>query len=461
MHAMRTVIVLVLAAGAVVAMVLDWRGRDRAPQSTTSTARLLPAEALPIDHVTRITLRRAGEIPLVFERSGVNWRQVEPFAHPMDPFSIRQLMVQVTELEAMHSMKIDALPGDGALERLSLDPPLAEISYEWPQERLVLQLGRRSMAGRAYVRVSDDDRVHVVRHHLHERAVETDPKEWRDRTIFQDAGADSERIEWEQGGVRRFALLRDRRQWKMVEPARTRVDAAELDRLLNDLGRARLGGFLLDQPSQADLEKFGLANPGLVLSVHTAPRASAEGANGRPPIVQRLLVGARVGAATQDRFGLVEGRAVVVRVPAAVLGALFRAPSSMAAATASGTNPADVKAIVLRTSSHELRLERDLDRWRAPVFGNGEVSAALVQELLHQLTGLRATEVEIAEYPQQLEIASITFHGFDARPIDTVRVAREGTDGRWALENGDGVLRIYPPAMKIRMTAEDFNLPAQ
>jgi hypothetical protein len=81
-----------------------------------------------------------------------------------------------------------------------------------------------------------------------------------------------------------------------------------------------------------------------------------------------------------------------------------------------------------------------------------------VEELLRQLTMLQGSAVEFREYPRDLEVATITLYGFDAKPIDTVRVAQEKDNGRWALENGDNVLRIFPPALKLSLTAEDFGL---
>ena len=100
---------------------------------------------------------------------------------------------------------------------------------------------------------------------------------------------------------------------------------------------------------------------------------------------------------------------------------------------------------------------RDLDQWRAPAFAVN-VPAESVNELLQQLTTLRATEVIIKDYPYELEVATVTMRGFDNKPIDTVRIAREADTGRWALENGDNVLRIFPESLHLLLTPSDFGL---
>ena len=155
---------------------------------------------------------------------------------------------------------------------------------------------------------------------------------------------------------------------------------------------------------------------------------------------------------------MIEGRPVIVRLSEAVLNAFFRPAESLAAPTGSGVNPADVKAIVIRSESGELRLERDLDKWRAPAHGNLEINAAQAQELLDQLCTLRAPNIEFKAYPVDLEIATITLHGFDQKALDTVRIAQETDKPGTALENGDNVLRVFPQGLKLRLTAADYGL---
>ena len=161
---------------------------------------------------------------------------------------------------------------------------------------------------------------------------------------------------------------------------------------------------------------------------------------------------------------MVEGRDVVVRIPDVVLQALFQRPEQLAAATASGVIAADVKTLRIDGPAGEFRLQRDLDRWIAPDHGGVEVPRELVEQLLETLTQVRATEVEMRPYPRDLEVAMVTMFGYAATPMDTVRIAREPAEetgeGRWALENGDNVLRIFPPSLQLRLIPRDFGLQA-
>ena len=449
-----TIAVFLLAAIGVAFAVPLWRSDQSSSGTVTGPTFLLSRDRLPIDEVHTITLRRGDEPALVFERSDRGWQQSEPFAHPMDVFSIRQLLVQAARIEVTERLSPQQLQGGRSEAALSLDPPQAELMLQWPQGAVTLQFGRRGVAGRWYVRIMGFEHVYVATGDLHDRVVEMDPKEWRDRTIFAGADVDARRVIIQQGD-QRTVLEKDRRQWRMMEPAQTRIDDLAQDEFFQALGRARSASFILDQPD--NLAQFGLAEPIGSLEVVTE-RVEVDGEElVRVETTQRLLVGARRGIGSEDRFGMIEGRPVVIQLSEQVLREFFRSPLSLISPTASGVVPTDVKTLIIRSGQGELRLERDLDEWRAPAF-SADVPAESVNELLQQLTTLRASQIEIRDYPRDLEVATITMRGFDARPIDTVRIAREADTGRWIMENGDNVLRIFTESLQMLLTPSDFGL---
>jgi hypothetical protein len=481
----RSTIVLFLAAFVGVAAIMTTARRHaQTPRHAPSSSRLFSAAELPVDSITRISLKRAGEPELVFVRTarggGTAWEQSAPFAYPMDAFSIRQLAVAARELEVIDTVELSSLSPQ-LLADLQLDPPAATITYQWDQGSVALQLGRLGFAGRAYLRVAGKDNrlydMYVVDRTLHEHALEDDPREWRDRAIFRDVGVDSSRIEIRHGSAgeagNRVVLIRQRKQWKMMEPAATRIDPVARDAFLRDLGRARLAGFVLDQPTATDLARFGLSEPVASLTV-TTNAGDGEVASAS----QTLFIGARAGgasAAMHDRFAMIDGRPVVVKISGHVLAALFRQPQDLADPVACGAIPADVKSIIIRSERVELTLVRDLELWRG-LRSRSDLQSATnaqesktgqplsdeglrnVQELLHQITRLRAPHVEFKRFPRDLQIATVTLVGFDAMPLDTVRIAQEPDTGRVAMDNGDDVLRVFPAGLKMKLASEDFGL---
>jgi hypothetical protein len=442
-----TILVFVLALLGVGAMLRSIHAGSATAPPAAAQRLLIQAAQLPIDQLEKIALNRAQDA-WVFVRSGTQWQQSAPFAYPMDGFSIRQLAEQALRLHVIEKFDPASLPASLTIQSLQLDPPAATITYSWPGGSLTLRLGKLSLAGRAFLQIQGDPAVYIVDQSLHDRAVRSDPKEWRDRAIFQNVGIDADRIE-RFDGDQHVTLIRERKLWMMTEPLRTRLDPGARDALLQELGRARVAGFILDQPS--DLSKFGLDKPLATLAIFTG---------GPGGTTQRLLVGAAMHMGSQDRFAMIEGRPVVIKIAAMSLGLLFRAPQTLAAATASGVQAADVKSIVIRRGdfAEDLRFERDLERWLAPSRGGVEIPPAYLEELLAQLTTLKAPEVRFGEYPRDQEIATITVYGFDGKALDTVRIAQEKATEKIMLENGDSVLRVFPPGMKMRLKPADFGL---
>ena len=439
MNTKPTIVAVVLAILSVVGAVALYSGD---PGGSGGVLVVLPgASSIPVDAVTRIEVRRADEAAMLFERTGDAWMQVEPLQFPMDAFSIRRLIIEATEVAVVRVLG----PGDAATTDLGLAEPRAEVTWTWSDGSYTLLFGRRSVAGRSYLRPAGDKDVYVVTGDLYQRAVEMNPKTWRDRTIFAPLPSQISAIEIDDGR-RRVVIEKRRKRWMMTEPVRTRVDAAAGDALEGAILRARSGGFILDNPP--DLSSFGLAEPSGTLTIRS------------PQQVARLLVGSRTGVGSEDRFGMVDGHAAVVRLSEAVLAAFFPKTVHLVDPTPSGVQPADVKAIVIRHGDGELKLRRELERWTAPDLG-ADADPAIVEGLLETLFTARAVDIEIGDTPlYELDGRTITLYGFDGKPMDTIRFAAPGPSQRQglALDNGDNVWRIFPPGTHIPLTREDFGI---
>lgn len=454
-----TIIAFIVAVIGIVAVYIV-ESTDRIDSSIEGARhRVLAADRLPVEKVHTITLQRGEQTPLTFQLRGSRWWQTQPFEYPMDPFSMRQLIVQAAELEYVSTIKPTSSGNNGdSLAALSLHPPNAVITYQWDGRSIGFELGRRGIAGRAYVRVAGERDVYVVDQGLHDRAVDMDPKEWRDRSIFRDVSVDATRVE-RRNGEEQVIVERDKKQWRMLQPTPTRAAKPAMEEFLEACARAQVGGYILDQPT--DLSRFGLDQPIAEVAISTERAVDDNGSVRTEINTQKLLIGSPIGLGSDDRFGKIEGLDTVVRLKAAVLAALLPAPRALVDPTGTGVQPSDVKQITILTPASDLKLERDLERWIAPDLGGVEVEYAIVDSLLKQICTVAAPTVEFRPYPRDLEAATITLYGYNHMPIDTVRVARDPETQRWALENGDNVLRIFPASMIMPLTPADFGLKSK
>lgn len=449
---MRSIVIAwIVAVATVVASRVAWRSADDRTEAVEAASRV-HAEAIPVDEVDRVVVDRQDpdgrEVRRhVFERGPEGWRQLEPFEVAAEGFAVRRLAVAAADLAATRRTPVAEVSGDAdGLARLGLDPPDARIELSWPGGSTAIELGSRTVAGRAWIRLAGADDLLVVGDGLHERAVDDDPRNWRSRRLFPSE-TEVVAIDLLNGPVT-TRLERDGRRWAMRSPIQTRADPEAIDRLAAVIGRVEHDGFVADDP--ADLARFGLAEPAATLAV------TRDGG-----MVERLLVGGPSGLVSRDRFAMIEGVPTVVRLDEATLRGLLPAVTGLIEPTGTGVRPADVRSIVIDGEAGSVRLERDLDRWTATLVAGertleGEADPAVVDRLLDLITGTRATEVLVQAYPTQLDVATIVLHGFDGRPIDAVRVAREQNAGRWALENGDGVLRLFPASTTLPLAPDDF-----
>jgi hypothetical protein len=224
--------------------------------------------------------------------------------------------------------------------------------------------------------------------------------------------------------------------------------------LVDALARATAAGFLLDQPD--DLARFGLAEPAGRIRIEGERILEQNGEVAREPFETELRIGARMGAASQDRFGLVPGRPTVIRVPQAAIEALFRPATALVSATGSGVQPADVKLVRIATNEHDFTLERELEEWAIVDRPEANVVPQTVERLLDTLSSVQAGQVLLQEYPVDLEVAVVTLVGYDRLPMDTVRIVRDPSTGNWAFENGDNVLRIMSADLDLPLAPDAF-----
>ena len=444
---MRWTTTLIMVCVAAALVVVAWLMHESAPTRARSTdpIPLATRSELPRDEIDRIEVRFEQGRPLVFTREGDDWWQTEPFRHAASYSSMLSLIESALATRVVD--RIDVLE-EGDLERLSLDPPRASIAYGAGEQQVRIDVGQTGLGGRAYVRRDGRPEVLVVDDALPSTLLNANPVLWRERTLFPGVDIEVDRIE-RSVGENTVVLERSGREWAIVDPISTRIDGEAMGTHAIDLARAMWSQVLLDQPD--DLASFGLAPPLARLAITRDDRTRV------------LLIGDRIGGATQDRAAMIEGVPVVVQIDGRTVASLLPDPVTLVDHRASRLSGSDVKSMEIDASGGVFRLERSLDRWVAPEFDGQDVPAERVEELLQSITSLRATEVEIRDgYPSDLERARITLFGFDGAPLDTVRLLREQPDaGRWAMENGDNVLRVHPEFLVLHLSPADYGLSAE
>ena len=383
---------------------------------------ILQHVAIAFNDVNRIELQR-GDEQLLFERTDGIWWQTQPFACRMDTSSMVALVERVQGL-----LLLGDVSGEVSKEAIGLGQGAHSLSLATTTNKITIHLGRLMLGGRAYASVDDGVPV-VVSQSLHRLAVETDHRYWRDIRLFPDMAVDIQRIERR---IDNDTLVIDQSsgKWMIREPVSARVHEAALVEWIGRLASLKLGSFVVDEPE--DLALFSLLSPRASIAVTNSAGDT-----------RMLLIGGRVSAGSQDRYVKLNDTPMVFRMQWDALSQLFPSTEIIAAPTGSGVSLFDVKRIRIAIKNGETILRRELEAWVDETRGDRVVDQAEVRQLLEWLLESHPTSVAIGPYPRELQVATITFEGYDRMPMDTVRIAVQD-DGNWILDNGEHVLRLHP-----------------
>ena len=493
---MKTRSIFILAVVALLAVVAWWsvRGPSDASADRTARASLFAADEIPLEQIDRIELTRSNEEPIVFVRTATEWIQQSPFAHPADPASIREVIDVSAALQTTRA--IDPASIDPAARAaLGLTPPAATLKLTWPGGERSVELGRRTVAGRAWAHVVGRAEAASIDASLHTIAVDGDPRQWRSTRLYEPGPADVGGIELRYGLApsQRLTLARTAGKWRIESPVSTRADADAVRGYLEALARAQADAFVTDSPN--DWSTFGLSAPersvrlfaanaaASNVTANAAPGDAAAGSSSPSAalpsavIIGAIDVGVTAAEGAQERFGRIAERETVVQLGTKALAALFPPPAFFVDPRGSDVVQADVRAVTFTAfdptgvsdaaaaaapgaaPAPAFRLERTLDGWNITTPGADPrpASTERARKLLAQLCEARAPAVAFQRMPEALRIGEFTLFGSGGVQLARVRIAHE-PEGQWAIDSDDGVLRVFPKGFDLAMDAAAYQV---
>lgn len=420
--------------------------------------------AVPWSLIERIEIVRGANNRFEFARRNGRWFQTVPFEFPVESARLMEVIDQAAKLTARR----DAIGGDDAanmLESTGLGTDAPSITFGWASGQSTIRLGRRLPAGFAWIDLGGErPQPRAARSTLHDTALLNDPRQWRQAMLFSRADVECDRLISQSvasdGTIQRLEIVREGSAWKVVSPIATRADRAAVERWLEALERAQASGFVVDSPSE--LIAFGLDTPSAFVEIQASTRTTdAQGRVTSAPLIERLELGSPVRAGAAERFARLSNYSqAIMEVDGTAVAAALPPPLLMIDPTAAGVRPEDVRSIRIEADGAEsVRIERIAADWNViDASGTRQAQAAKVDDLLSKLCQSRATEVTLSAAPANLSLGRVVLESFDGREIASIKVSRESNDGRFGLDDGSGVLRIFPGAIGIRLDAASYQV---
>jgi hypothetical protein len=449
----RTIVVAWVVAGCAVAAA--WALWAAGPAKATPGARAAAISGIRSGAVDAVRVKVGSAPPVAWRRGATGWMQSEPFECRVDGAAIDTLVGVALALEAQ--------PAEGAgsqealLSAARLDAPLVSVELAAGDVRRTVALGRRLPGGQAWIRVdpASGGPPQVADGALHAMLLELDPRQWRDARLFARADVEcdavSAALRGRDGIPRTIELARRGAAWQLVAPIATRADRVAVERWIEALARARALGVVTD--SAPNLAAFGLDAPFGAVEIRSTRRVPDGDSVREEPIVERVEIGAPVRPGAEERYARIAGRPDVLELDAASTATFMPLPMALVEATATGVRAADVRELVVEQDGQVTwSAARDGAAWlmrRDAAEGAEPVDARPVESLLTLLCEGRASDISLHPAPAELTVGTVRLIGFDGRTLASVRISREADGGRWGMDDGSGVLRVWPSSTAV------------
>jgi len=297
---MRYSTTLVLALVVIVAAALLYTYRDKLtgeykPPEKPAAGHALVADLRAAD-VTKATLEERGadnkmKVRLDLAKVDGKWRLTAPVAAAADEFKVDDLVRAAAEARFRQALDIGAAKGQADLKALGLDPPAyrltisADATGGKPARAATIDIGQKAALGEGlFVRIADAKKVNVLENSdlLTRASDKIESYRGRDLVVAQRDELVRIDLDGEKGKVRLDraekaapSLSADEPpldRWVIAQPLAARADGETVSKIIQACVGARAAEFVDDSP--ADLGRYGLAKPRLIVTLFKAGPAS-------------------------------------------------------------------------------------------------------------------------------------------------------------------------------------------
>jgi len=403
-------------------------------------ARVLPQQVVSMEI-------RGGPDRRMLQREGDAWFQVEPFRQSADLFAVRQLLAAASDAAPVYRMAMAEIPAAA-----HLDQPIAELSIQLADGgRRAWLIGAAHPAGLAWIAERTAAQGGPAASELRSRVLDALSGALLEARLFELAGAESDRIEASvrtPDGIGTLRLERGPAGWRLRAPVDTRADGEAVKAWLEALGRLRSQGSA--GPMVGDGAIHGLSDPAATVQVRTLDAATGQFRQ------ESVRVGGDNGSG--GRFIQAQDRPVVEQLAAESLPMLVPPAMSLVDGRAVPVAPDRVRVVrVLGQTGHPLlELVRQSDEsWaRTRTQGPEPVQDRAVRELLRALCEARAIAISADDPGREWLEAEIELTLIDGAEVPRLRIWRLA-DGRWAMGDGDGPVRVHPAELVLPLSPAD------
>jgi hypothetical protein len=256
MRGLRSTIALTVVLAGLGAYIyfVTWK---KAPETSTSKQEKVFA-GVEGDKVEEVTVKsEKGDLTTLKKENGT-WNIVAPLMAKADEPESSAIANALGQLEIVRV--IDENPAD--LKDYGLTSPRIEVSFKAASGKTAgrLLLGDKSPTGSdLFAKRNEEKKVFLVQGYQ-ENTFNKSTFELRDKVVLKVERDKVDGVEVDAGG-KKLALAKENAEWKITQPIQVRADFSAVEGLIGRLQTAAMKSIASENPTPADLKKYGLDKP--------------------------------------------------------------------------------------------------------------------------------------------------------------------------------------------------------
>ncbi len=249
--------VVVLAGLGAYIYFVTWKTPEGGGDSTSKPKEKVFA-ALQADKIEELKVSSSAGDSTTLKKENGAWQMTLPAATKADETETSGITSALTSLEI--SRVVDENPAN--LNDYGLSNPKIEIDFKAAGDKdyRKLFLGEKTPTGAdLFAKRNDEKKVFLVQA-FQEATFDKKPFDLRDKVLLKFDREKIDGVDVTAGG-KALAFAKDGGDWKITKPGQVKGDFGSVEGLIGKLQNAAMKSIVADQPSAADLKKYGLDKP--------------------------------------------------------------------------------------------------------------------------------------------------------------------------------------------------------
>ena len=216
--------------------------------------------------IAELTIKAESGDRTTVKKEGEHWQIVSPIQTAAAESDVIAAASALANIDVVRV--VDEAPAD--LAQYGLASPRVEVEYkasgEKPSGKLLL--GSKTPTGsNVYAMKGDEKRVFLVAEYQN-ASLNKSTFDLRDKSVMKIDREKVDGVEVSYAG-KGFGFAKKGEEWRVIQPLSAAADAGTVESLVGRVQGAQMKSIVTEQPTPADLKKFGLEKPEVAVTVNT------------------------------------------------------------------------------------------------------------------------------------------------------------------------------------------------